>query len=135
MPESNIRFSLPEENFTLRATALIIQNEKLLAAKMDFTDCYYTVGGGVQAGTDGQQSGLAAAGRTDHTDKLVVIDIQIGAVQSDGLAVAAFINLLNVFDLNLGNQISLFSCHEVSLLSKNFRIFSASMPITPMTII
>ena len=87
----------------------------------------------MQTCNDVQQGGLAAAGRTDHADELVVIDIQIRTVQSDGLAVAALINLLNVLDLDLGNQISLFSWQEVSLLSKNFRTFSASIPTPPTT--
>ena len=87
----------------------------------------------MEAGNDVQQCGFSAAGGTDHTDKLIVVDIQIHAVQRNRLAITALIDLFDSLDLNLGNQISLFSCHEVSLLSKNFRIFSASIPMTPMT--
>lgn len=35
-------------NFSLRAAALIIRQNKLLLAKSDSYDCYYTVGGGIQ---------------------------------------------------------------------------------------
>ncbi len=35
-------------NFSLRAAALIIQDNKLLVAKSQDYDCYYTVGGGVR---------------------------------------------------------------------------------------
>lgn len=35
-------------NFSLRAAALIIRENKLLIAKSDNYDCYYTVGGGIQ---------------------------------------------------------------------------------------
>lgn len=35
-------------NFSLRAAALIIRENKLLLAKSDKYDCYYTVGGGIQ---------------------------------------------------------------------------------------
>lgn len=34
--------------FSLRAAALIIHDDKLLLAKSDKYDCYYTVGGGIQ---------------------------------------------------------------------------------------
>ena len=77
MPESNIRFSLPEENFTLRATALILQNGKLLTAKMDSTDCYYTVGGGVQAGETTEEAAIREAyeetGLQLETERLVFL--------------------------------------------------------------
>lgn len=35
-------------NFSLRAAALIIQDNKLLVAKSQDYDCYYTVGGGIR---------------------------------------------------------------------------------------
>lgn len=35
------------ENFSLRAAALIIHDNKLLLAKSDNYECYYTVGGGI----------------------------------------------------------------------------------------
>lgn len=34
--------------FSLRAAALIIHDNKLLLAKSDKYDCYYTVGGGIR---------------------------------------------------------------------------------------
>ena len=61
MPESNIRFSLPEEQFSLRATALIIRNGKLLVVKHDAIHCYYTVGGGVQAGETTEEAAVREA--------------------------------------------------------------------------
>ena len=82
-----------------------------------------------------QQRRLAAAGGTDHADKLVVPDFQIGAVQGNHRAVAAIIDLLDVLNDDLRGQISRFSCHEVSLLSKNFRVFSATIPMMPTTMI
>lgn len=45
-------------NFSLRAAALIIQDSKLLVAKSQDYDCYYTVGGGV--------------GQNEPTDKAVL---------------------------------------------------------------
>lgn len=45
-------------NFSLRAAALIIQDSKLLVAKSQDFDCYYTVGGGV--------------GQNEPTDKAVL---------------------------------------------------------------
>lgn len=35
-------------NFSLRSAGLIISDSKLLLAKSDDYDCYYTVGGGIQ---------------------------------------------------------------------------------------
>lgn len=35
-------------NFSLRAAALIIHDKKLLVAKSQDYDCYYTVGGGIR---------------------------------------------------------------------------------------
>ena len=87
----------------------------------------------MQACNNVQQGGFSAAGGTDNTDKFIVMDIQIDAIEGNHFAVSAFVDLLNAFDLHLGGQISRFSCHAVSLLSKNFRIFSASIPITPTT--
>ena len=112
--------------------------QRVAIARAYAVNQHFAGGSFVEACDDVQQGRLAAAGGTDHANKLIVIDIQIGTVQSNGLAVAALINLLNVLDLDFGlqtilHQLSLFSCHEVSLLSKNFKIFSASMPMTPTT--
>ena len=77
MLESDIRFSLPQEHFTLRATALIIQNGKLLVAKHDSVNCYYTVGGGVRAGETTEEAVIREAyeetGLEMETERLVFL--------------------------------------------------------------
>ena len=40
------------------------------------------VGGGLEAADDVQKRGFAAAGRTDDRDELVLVDIEVDAVQS-----------------------------------------------------
>lgn len=45
----NLGFKTSNGNFSVRAAALIIENNKLLVAKSDNFDCYYVVGGTVQA--------------------------------------------------------------------------------------
>ena len=44
----DVRYQNPSGDFSLRAAALIIHDGKLLLAKSDDYDCYYTVGGGIQ---------------------------------------------------------------------------------------
>lgn len=44
----DVGFKNASGNFSLRAAALIIQDNKLLVAKRQDYDCYYTVGGGVR---------------------------------------------------------------------------------------
>lgn len=44
----DVGFKNASGNFSLRAAALIIQDNKLLVAKSQDYDCYYTVGGGVR---------------------------------------------------------------------------------------
>lgn len=44
----DVGYQNPSGNFSLRAAALIIHDGKLLLAKSDDYDCYYTVGGGIQ---------------------------------------------------------------------------------------
>ena len=83
-----------------------------------------------QAGNDVQQGGFTAAGRTDHTDELVFLDFKVHAVQSDHLAIAAFVNLLHMVNFDL--YTSLFSCHPVSFLSNVLMIFSDVMPMMPI---
>ena len=44
----DIGMKTPDGSFTLRAAALIINNDRLLAVKHDNYDCFYTIGGGVK---------------------------------------------------------------------------------------
>ena len=41
------RYKNDDGNFSLRAAALIIENDRILLAKNDMHDCFYTVGGGI----------------------------------------------------------------------------------------
>ena len=43
----DVGYKNDNENFSLRAAALIIHDNKLLLAKSDNYECYYTVGGGI----------------------------------------------------------------------------------------
>lgn len=43
----DIGMNTPNGVFSLRAAALIINNNQLLAIKHDNYDCFYTIGGGV----------------------------------------------------------------------------------------
>lgn len=43
----DVGYRKPSGNFSLRAAALIIHDDKLLLAKSNDYDCYYTVGGGI----------------------------------------------------------------------------------------
>ena len=43
----DIGMNTPNGDFSLRAAALIINNDQLLAIKHDNYDCFYTIGGGV----------------------------------------------------------------------------------------
>ncbi len=44
----DIGYRTSKGNFSLRSAALIIQDNRVLLAKSDNYDCYYTVGGGIQ---------------------------------------------------------------------------------------
>lgn len=44
----DIGYKSEKGNFSLRAAAIIIENNCLLLAKSDKYDCFYTVGGGIQ---------------------------------------------------------------------------------------
>lgn len=44
----NLGFKTSNGNFSVRAAALVLENNKLLVAKSDNFDCYYVVGGTVQ---------------------------------------------------------------------------------------
>ena len=44
----DIGMKTPDGDFTLRAAALIINNNRLLAIKHNNYDCFYTIGGGVK---------------------------------------------------------------------------------------
>ena len=44
----DIGMKTPDGGFSLRAAALIIKNNQLLAIKHDNYDCFYTIGGGVK---------------------------------------------------------------------------------------
>ena len=44
----DVGYKYSSGNFSLRAAALVIQDNKLLVAKSQDYDCYYTVGGGVR---------------------------------------------------------------------------------------
>lgn len=50
MQNQNVCMQNEEYKYTLRASALIIRNGCLLTAHYENQKCYYTVGGGVQAG-------------------------------------------------------------------------------------
>lgn len=43
----DIAMKTPDGDFTLRAAALIINNNQLLAVKHNNFDCFYTIGGGI----------------------------------------------------------------------------------------
>lgn len=53
-----IRFQGPDTRFSLRASALILQDDQLLVAKSDLADCYYTLGGGVRLGESTEEAVL-----------------------------------------------------------------------------
>ena len=47
-PYMDICFKTPNEIFSLRAAALIIDNNRLLIIKNEDLNCFYTIGGGIQ---------------------------------------------------------------------------------------
>ena len=87
-------------------------------------------GGLQQASNDVQQRGFAATRGADDGNKLVLMDIQIHAVQRHHLTLAAIERHFDI--LNLDFYSSLFSCHPVSFLSANLISFSTEMPMMPM---
>lgn len=52
----NISFKTSDGTFSLRAAALVIENEQILLAKNDRYDCFYTVGGGIQTNEMSEQA-------------------------------------------------------------------------------
>lgn len=44
----DIGYTTSSGNFSLRSAALVISDNRLLVAKSDKYDCYYTVGGGIR---------------------------------------------------------------------------------------
>lgn len=44
----DIGYTTSSGNFSLRSAALVISDNRLLVARSDEYDCYYTVGGGIQ---------------------------------------------------------------------------------------
>ncbi len=68
----DIELKTLDENFCLRSAALIIKDNCLLLAKSDNYDCYYTVGGGIQAGETSEEAVLREV--YEETGKHLEID-------------------------------------------------------------
>lgn len=73
----DIGFTNQNGIFSLRAAALIIHDNKLLLAKSDNHDCYYTVGGGIHQNKSSHEAVirecLEETGKLFEIDKLVFI--------------------------------------------------------------
>lgn len=52
----DIRLKMAAGNFTLRAAALILRDGRLLVAKHDDYDCFYTIGGGIKLGETSEEA-------------------------------------------------------------------------------
>lgn len=97
-------------NFSLRAAALVIENDCLLLAKNDNYDCFYTVGGGIRQNETSDNAVLRECyeetGYHFEIDRLVFVQERIYKIESVYHHEVVFFYLMKKMNFELHNGIN-----------------------------
>ena len=104
----DIGMNTPDGDFSLRAAALIINNNQLLAIKHDNYDCFYTIGGGVnvnEASTDAVTREVCEeTGYLLSVDRLVYIQERFYNINNARHHEVVFFYLMKSADVRIENE-------------------------------
>lgn len=103
----DVGYKNKEGNFSLRAAALIIDDDRLLLAKNDKYDCFYTVGGGIQQNETSENAVLRECyeetGYHFEIDRLVFVQERIYKIESACHHEVVFFYLMKKMNAGLHN--------------------------------
>lgn len=106
----DVGYKNKEGNFSLRAAALIIDDERLLLAKNDQYDCFYTVGGGIQQNETSEHAVLRECyeetGCHFEIDRLVFVQERFYKVEGTNHHEVVFFYLMKKMKLELDEGIN-----------------------------
>ena len=106
----NLGFKTEKGNFSVRAAALVIADNKLLVAKSDNFDCYYVVGGTVQENETSEAAVIREmyeeTGYHWETERLVFVQERIYHVKKDVHHEIVFFYLMKKIDAVISNGVS-----------------------------
>ena len=101
----NVGFKNAAGNFSLRAAALIIYDGRILLAKSDNYDCFYTVGGGIHQNETSHEAVLRECYEEigDHfeIDRLVFVQERFYTVENTQYHEIVFFYLMKKKDIEL----------------------------------
>lgn len=104
----DIGMNTPDGNFSLRAAALIINNDRLLAIKHDNYDCFYTIGGGVNVNETSTDAVIREVyeetGYLLSVDRLVFIQERFYNINNARHHEIVFFYLMNSLDVQIENE-------------------------------
>ncbi len=104
----DIGVETPDGDFTLRAAALIINNDQLLAIKNDNFDCFYTIGGGVSVNETSADAVIREVceetGCLLPVDRLVFIQERFYNINSTHHHEVVFFYLMKSADIQIENK-------------------------------
>ena len=103
----DIGFKTPNEIFSLRAAALIINNNRLLIIKNDSLNCFYTVGGGIRESESSDKAVIRElyeeTGYNLETEKLLFIQERFYKAQNSCHHEIVFFYLMKEINLEIQN--------------------------------
>lgn len=106
----DIGYKNTEGNFSLRAAALIIDDDRLLLAKNDKYDCFYTVGGGIRQNETSEHAVLRECyeetGHHFEIERLVFVQERFYKVEGIKHHEVVFFYLMKKMKLELGEGIN-----------------------------
>lgn len=104
----DIGMKTPDCDFTLRAAALIINNNRLLAIKHNNYDCFYTIGGGVKVNETSTDAVIREVfeetGHHFSVDRLVFIQERFYNVNNVRHHEVVFFYLMKSTDVRIENE-------------------------------
>lgn len=104
----DIGMKTPDGCFTLRAAALIINNNQLLAVKHDNYDCFYTIGGGVKVNETSTDAVIREVceetGYILSIDRLVFIQERFYNINNASHHEVVFFYLMKSTDVRIENE-------------------------------
>ena len=106
----NISFKTAEGTFSLRAAALVIDKGRILLAKNNRHDCFYTVGGGVQVNETSSQAVLRElfeeTGYSFEIDRLVFVQERYFQVGTSRYHEVVFFYLMIPIDFEIPDGVN-----------------------------
>lgn len=105
----DISFQTSNGRFSLRSAALIIDKNRLLVAKSDRFDCYYTVGGGISENETSEQAVirevLEETGYQIEIERLVFIQERFYKVKENNHHEVVFFYLMKNANVGIENGV------------------------------